>query len=122
MAGLVVAAGQPAPTLELGVAGSFNSDYVAARNDAIWFPPINAGEHRHLEACDACDGRKRGVPTDNRWGAVRPARVYPLIDGDSTDQQDFTNDAPLPRYSDGVGVIPVLVITFRRCLPVVQVR
>lgn len=34
---------------------------------------------------------------------------YPLVDGDSTDQQDLVNDATLPRYTDGVGVQAMLV-------------
>lgn len=34
---------------------------------------------------------------------------YPLVDGDSTDQQDLVNDATLPRYADGVGVQAMLV-------------
>lgn len=36
---------------------------------------------------------------------------YPLIDGDSTDQQDMDNAASLPRYADGVGVQLMLVVT-----------
>lgn len=101
-------AGQPAYDARIGTAGQFNP-YVAARNDAIWFPPINADQHRHL---------KRVVLSTVASGASQLTTdavlydllgVYPLIDGDSTDQQDFTNDSPLPRYSDGVGVIPVLV-------------
>lgn len=36
---------------------------------------------------------------------------YPLIDMDVTDEQEFTNPAPLPRYADGVGVKAFLVAT-----------
>lgn len=36
---------------------------------------------------------------------------YPLIDGDSLDQQDMTNEFSLPRYTDGVGVRAFLVVT-----------
>ena len=36
---------------------------------------------------------------------------YPLVDGDSTDQQDMDNTATLPRYADGNGVQLALVIT-----------
>ena len=36
---------------------------------------------------------------------------YPLIDGDSTDQQDMDNTAVLPRYTDGNGVQLMLVTT-----------
>ena len=36
---------------------------------------------------------------------------YPLVDGDSTEQQDMINDVSLPRYTDGVGVKAFLVVT-----------
>lgn len=36
---------------------------------------------------------------------------YPLIDGDSTDQQDMTNSIGLPRYTDGEGVRAFIVAT-----------
>lgn len=36
---------------------------------------------------------------------------YPLIDGDSGEQQDMTQTASLPRYTDGVGVQAFLVCT-----------
>ena len=36
---------------------------------------------------------------------------YPLIDLDSTDLQEFTNDVGLPRYTDGDGVRAMIVIT-----------
>ncbi len=36
---------------------------------------------------------------------------YPLIDGDSTDQQDMDNIVSLPRYTNGVGVQMMLVVT-----------
>lgn len=37
--------------------------------------------------------------------------AYPLIDGDSTDQQDMVNDTSLPRYQNGDGVQCMLVCT-----------
>lgn len=36
---------------------------------------------------------------------------YPLIDGDSLDQQDMINEVSLPRYTDGVGVRAFIVVT-----------
>ena len=36
---------------------------------------------------------------------------YPLVDGDSTDEQVMDNTASLPRYTDGVGVQAFLVCT-----------
>jgi hypothetical protein len=35
---------------------------------------------------------------------------YPLIDGDSTDQQDMSNTSPLPRYASGDGVQCMIVV------------
>jgi hypothetical protein len=34
---------------------------------------------------------------------------YPFVDLDSTDEQVFDNTVTLPRYTDGVGVFPVMV-------------
>lgn len=102
------APGQPAYDARIGVANEFNP-FVATRNDAIWFPDIGAGQHRYLsEVVLRTQASNTGqIYTD---GVVYDLLgVYPLIDGDSTDIQAFTNDNPLPRYVDGVGVFPVLV-------------
>ena len=37
--------------------------------------------------------------------------VYPLVDMDSTEQQDMDNTVTLPRYTDGVGVQMIFVAT-----------
>lgn len=102
------APGQPAYDARIGIANEFNP-FVATRNDAIWFPDIGAGQHRYLsEVVLRTQASNTGqIYTD---GVVYDLLgVYPLIDGDSTDIQAFTNDNPLPRYVDGVGVFPVLV-------------
>ena len=102
------AAGQPGYDARIGSAGQFNP-YVASKNDAVWFPDIPAGGQRHLKRIVL---RTQAASTGQRTtqGVVYDLLgVYPLIDGDSTDTQEFTNDSPLPRYSDGKGVFPVLV-------------
>ena len=102
------AAGQPAYDARIGTSGAFNP-YVAQGNDAIYFPGIAAGMERRL---------KRVVLRSSASGASQASLnvmvydllgVYPLIDGDSTDVQEFDNSATLPRYTDGYGIFPVLV-------------
>jgi len=102
------AAGQPAYDARIGTSGQFNP-YVATKNDAIWFPDIPDGMHRRLKRVVLRCGPAAAGQTITNAIVYDLLGVYPLIDGDSTDQQDFTNDDPLPRYSDGVGVFPVLV-------------
>ena len=102
------ASGQPAYDARIGVAGQFNP-IIATRNDAIWFPDILPTQERRL---------KRIVLRTQASGTGQLTTdailydllgVYPLIDGDSTDLQEFTNDDPLPRYSTGEDVVAVLV-------------
>ena len=102
------ASGQPAYDARIGVAGQFNP-VVATRNDAIWFPDIPSDQERRLKRIvlrTQASGTSQATTDALLYDLVG---VYPLIDGDNTDLQEFTNDDPLPRYSDGIGVIPVLV-------------
>ena len=102
------AAGQPAYDARIGVAGAFNP-FIATGNDAIYFPEV-ANEH---------DRRLKGVVLASTAGGTGQSSlnvivydllgVYPLIDGDSTDVQEFDNALTLPRYASGQGVFPVLV-------------
>ena len=103
-----LASGQPAYDARIGVAGQMNP-VVAARNDAIWFPDILPTQERRLKRIvlrTLAGGTNQATLDGILYDLVG---VYPLIDGDSTDLQEFTNDDPLPRYSDGAGIIPVLV-------------
>ena len=99
------ASGQPLYDAKVGTAGSF-TPLVAQRNDAIYFPAIDASMERKLASM---------VVRSSTGGGPGSAIVadlvgyYPLIDGDSTDQQFFDNTLTLPRYTTGFGVIPVLV-------------
>lgn len=102
------AAGQPGYDARIGAVGEFNP-YVATKNDAIWFPGIAESHERHLARITLCTVAS-GTGQLTLDGVLYDLLgVYPLIDGDSTDEQTFTNAAPLPRYADGVGVFPVLV-------------
>lgn len=103
-----LAPGQPAYDARVGTPASFNP-LVAQRNDAVWFPDVEPGHTRHLTGVTLrCLANGTGQARVN--GVVYDlVGVYPLLDGDSTDVQALSNDLPLPRYSDGVGVFPVLV-------------
>lgn len=102
------APGQPGYDARVGAPGQFNP-FVAQRNDAVWFPGIAAGETRHLTGVTLrCLANGTGQTRVNAT-VYDLVGVYPLLDGDSTDVQTLTNDLPLPRYADGVGVFPVLV-------------
>lgn len=102
------ASGQPAYDARIGGALTMTPQ-VAAKNDAIWFPPVGAGMARHLSGL-------RVYATAGGVGQLSVEcelydllGVYPLIDGDSTDPQFADNTEALPRYADGRGVRAVLV-------------
>ena len=84
---------------------------VNTNNSAIYLGPTpGSGETRHLTEI--------GLQTTQATQNVPLTMVlcdyllfYPLIDGDSGDQQDMTQTAALPRYTDGVGVQAFLVCT-----------
>ena len=99
------ASGQPLYDAKTGTAGSF-TPLNASRNDAIWFPGISAGMERKLSSITIRSGSTGGPGSAILFDLLG---YYPLIDGDSPDQQEFDNTLTLPRYMDGKGVIPVLV-------------
>ncbi|MCK6431861.1 MAG: hypothetical protein L6Q68_02350 [Aquabacterium sp.] len=101
------AAGQPAYDARVGAAATFTPS-IAAKNDAVYFPPIAPGMERRLTsvtlmASQATFNGPASVVIFDLLG------YYPLIDGDSTDTQVMDNTLTLPRYADGVGVFPVMV-------------
>lgn len=102
------AAGQPAYNARIGTSLAFNP-YVAEGNDAIFFPPIPGGEHRHISDVNIRTLAGGTNQASCAFVMYDLLGVYPLIDGDSTDQQDFTNTLTLPRYTTGEGVLAVLV-------------
>lgn len=102
------AAGQPAFDARIGTGLAFNPQ-VAARNDAIWFPDVEPGMHRHLSGLQIHNTYSGNDPTNTDYLLYDLLGVYPLIDGDSTDPQDMDNTLTLPRYTDGEGVQCALV-------------
>lgn len=103
------ASGQPSYDARIGTGSLIFSPYTAVGNDAIFFPPIPAGEERHIAGM----GIYTGPGGNDQLGATAELYdllgVYPLIDGDSTDLQTMDNTLTLPRYADGVGVRVALV-------------
>ena len=73
----------------------------------MWFPQIAAGQDRHLESFEL--RFTRGASSGLSAILFDLVGYYPLIDGDSTDTMIMDNTATLPRYQDGVGVIPVFI-------------
>lgn len=102
------ASGQPAYDARIGTALAFNP-FVAARNDAIHFPGIGAGQERRILEVTLhtiAGGTNQATLSAQLYDLIG---VYPLIDGDSTDEQILDNSNPLPRYADGSGIVAVLV-------------
>ncbi len=101
------ASGQPPYDARVGTAATF-TPAIAQKNDAIYFPSIAAGMERYLvEAQVWTNQNTYNGPINMQFFDL--LGYYPLIDGDSNDIQDCTNDLTLPRYSDGVGVHMVMV-------------
>lgn len=73
-------------------------------------PPLAAGQERYLaQVALTSPQATNGPPYD--YIVADYLMFYPLVDGDSTDQQDMDNTVTLPRYTDGVGVKAFIVIT-----------
>lgn len=101
------ASGQPAYDAHVGTPATF-TPCVAQKNDAIWFPSIGATEERYLiEAQMRSSQATYNGPINVQFFDL--IGYYPLIDGDSSDTQYFDNTLTLPRYTNGVGVFPVMI-------------
>ncbi len=101
------ASGQPAYDAHVGAALAFTPT-IAQKNDSIWFPGVDAGQHRYLHSTTMWSGQS----TYNGAASVVLFDLlgyYPLIDGDSTDPQAMDNSQTLPRYANGEGVGLVIV-------------
>lgn len=101
------ASGQPAYDAHVGTPATF-TPCIATRNDSIWFPGIASGEERYLVEAQMYSAQAtfNGPISVVFFDLVG---YYPLIDGDSTDTQVFDNTQTLPRYTDGEGVMPVML-------------
>lgn len=101
------ASGQPAYDAHVGAALEF-TPAVAQRNDAIWFPGIEASQERRLISA-TFRGQQATYNGPASIVIYDLLGFYPLIDGDSADEQPMDNTAPLPRYATGEGVSAVMV-------------
>ena len=101
-------AGQPAYDARIGVANTF-TPVSAVRNDAIYFPDVPAGMQRMLHRITIRPKASQASQASIDFVLYDLVGYYPLIDGDSTDPQDFDNTLSLPRYADGKGLRLVMV-------------
>lgn len=101
-------AGQPAYDARIGQALAFTPS-VAQGNDAIYFPPMADGMQRKLFKITMCPRASNSLQASIDFVLYDLVGYYPLIDGDSTDPQEFDNTLTLPRYTDGNGLRLVLV-------------
>ena len=109
-------AGQPSYDARIGIASALNP-ITAVRNDAIYFPDIPAGMERKLHKLFITP-RASGISQATiDFVLYDLVAYYPLIDGDSTEVQEFDNTLTLPRYTDGEGLRMVMV---NHVSPVVQ--
>ena len=91
-------AGTPKYNAYVGVQQEFTPLYNAG-NEGIHLGPDQAGYLRHLISAQIMTGQTTLAPAT--FMLLDYLGFYPLIDGDSTDQQDMTNPVALPRYSGG---------------------
>ena len=96
-------AGQPAYDARIGTSNTF-MPVVAVRNNAIWFPDIPADMERKLHNVMIRPQASNASQASIDFILYDLVGYYPLIDGASTDPQDFDNTAALPRYADGKGL------------------
>lgn len=99
--------GQPGYDAHVGTPGVF-VPCVAQGNDAVYFPGIGAGQERRLVNVTLRDSQS----TYNGPGSTVIFDLlgyYPLLDGDSTDEQVMDNTLMLPRYATGEGVCAVMI-------------
>lgn len=80
---------------------------VGQRNTSIYVGPALTTQERYLLALSLTEvGATAFLPTALFLDYLL---AYPFIDLDNTDQQDLTNTASLPRYTNGEGVRAMLV-------------
>ncbi len=87
------------------------TQFIGQKNQGVFTgPPLAAGQERYLaQVALTSPQTTNGAPYD--YIVADYLMFYPLVDGDSTEQQDMDNTVTLPRYTDGVGVKAFLVIT-----------
>ena len=79
-------------------------------NDGIFLGPTPpAGQTKHIHSLALQSSSTVLAPS--RFILCDYLLHYPLVDGDSTDQQDMDNTLSIPRYADGAGVQCMVVCT-----------
>lgn len=107
-ADMSVGAGTPKYNAYVGTQYEF-TPLVNSNNSAIYTGP-NPGAGKARALVDMALSTTQGTQnTPLTFLLCDYLGFVPLIDGDSTDVQEFDNPAPLPRYADGAGVRAALV-------------
>ncbi|MBK9441409.1 MAG: hypothetical protein IPN53_08885 [Comamonadaceae bacterium] len=101
-------AGQPGYDARIGRVAAL-TPVVAQGNDAIYLPPIAAGQQRMLHRLTLRPQASQASQASINFVLYDLVAYYPLIDGDSADPQDMDNALTLPRYADGAGLRLVMV-------------
>lgn len=88
-----------------------STQLIGQKNQGIYTGPTpSTGQTKHLAQIALASPQSSGGPPYTVQ-ICDYLMFYPLIDGDSTDQQDMDNITSLPRYANGVGVHLMLVCT-----------
>ncbi len=92
-------AGTPKYNAYVGSQGEATA-LVGTRNNSIYVGPgIDAGKTRYLHSVQMICAIANLAPST--WMLLDYLLCYPLIDGDSTDQQDMVQTDAIPRYASG---------------------
>lgn len=101
-----MSAGLPAYNAYIGAALE-STPLIGQRNTSIYVGPALPTQERYLLSLSMTfAGSAAFCPTTTFLDYLL---AYPFIDLDTTDRQDLTNTASLPRYADGNGVRAMLV-------------
>ncbi len=105
--------GAGTPIYNAYVGGQYEATpMIGQKNQGIYLGPTPpAGMQKHLAQVAMASPTTGGTGAPYSVVIADYLMFYPLIDGDSTDQQDMDNTATLPRYADGNGVQLMLVVT-----------
>ena len=103
------AAGQPSFDAHVGVPLQF-TPCVASGNNAIYYPPIPAGQSRFIAGVTFRAGYSNAAYQSPQCITFYDLLgFYPQVDGESTDTQTLDNTASIQRFTSGDGVQVVMV-------------
>ena len=105
--------GAGTPIYNAYVGGQYEATpMIGQKNQGIYLGPTPpAGMQKYLAQVAMASPTTGGTGAPYTVVVADYLMFYPLIDGDSTDQQDMDNTATLPRYESGSGVQMMLVVT-----------